>query len=84
MTEQVGRDPQGLKDDNADFMEDAHHISMQPIRPESIAPSDTTIRQPDREIVAEAGFLISANPADKAANRILGPAGFREMLLVIG
>ncbi|MFQ6242842.1 hypothetical protein [Sinorhizobium meliloti] len=30
MSEQVGRDPQGLNDDNADVMEDAHHITMQP------------------------------------------------------
>ncbi|WEJ12965.1 hypothetical protein N0Q90_30920 (plasmid) [Sinorhizobium sp. M103] len=37
MSEQAGRDPQGLKDDNADVMEDAHHITMQPIRPDSIA-----------------------------------------------
>jgi hypothetical protein len=43
-------------------MEDAHHITMQPTRPDSIARSDTAIRQPDREIVAHAGFLIYCKP----------------------
>jgi hypothetical protein len=83
MTEQVGRNAQWLEDDDADFIKDPHDISMQTVGTDSIARLYAAIRQPYREIVAETGFLVHRKAYGQTADRILAPAGFCKVLLVV-